>query len=93
MNETQTIKTLELQGRTITLVGTAHISKDSIEEVSTVIRELKPSRVCIELDGDRYRSMQNEKGWSELDIVKVLKEGKGFLLLTNLVLSSFQKRR
>ena len=88
----QTVRRIEVNGREIILVGTAHISKESIEEAAAIIRTEHPDRVCVELDEGRLKSIRNEKGWQELDIVKVLKEGKGFLLLANLVLSSFQKR-
>jgi pheromone shutdown-related protein TraB len=88
----QTIRRIESNGREIILVGTAHISKDSIDEVASVIREEKPDRVCVELDDGRLKSLKNDKGWQELNVIKVLREGKGFLLLANLVLSSFQKR-
>ncbi len=88
----QTIRRIEANGREIILVGTAHISKESIEEATAVIQGEAPDRVCVELDEGRLQSLKNEKGWQELDIVKVLKQGKGFLLLANLVLSSFQKR-
>lgn len=88
----QTLKEIEVNGRKIILVGTAHISKDSIEEAVHIIQEVKPDRVCVELDNGRLESLTNEQGWQELDISKVLKEGKGFLLLANLVLSSFQKK-
>jgi len=88
----QTIRRIEANGREIILVGTAHISRESIEEAKAVIQGEKPDRVCVELDEGRLQSLKNDKGWQELDIVKVLKQGKGFLLLANLVLSSFQKR-
>ncbi|HNY21781.1 MAG TPA: TraB domain-containing protein, partial [Treponemataceae bacterium] len=88
----QTVRRIEANGREIILVGTAHISKESIEEATAVIQNETPDRVCVELDEGRLQSLKNEKGWQELDIVKVLKQGKGFLLLANLVLSSFQKR-
>ena len=88
----QTTRRINIDGREIILVGTAHISKDSIDEVSDIIRTEHPDRVCVELDDGRLQSLSNEKGWQEMDIVKVLKDGRGFLLLANLVLSSFQKR-
>ena len=56
----QTQKKLELNGRTITLVGTAHVSKESIEEVQQVIKEIKPDCVGIELDEKRADSIQND---------------------------------
>lgn len=88
----QTVRRIEVNGREIILVGTAHISKESIDEAAEVIRTETPDRVCVELDEGRMQSLKNEKGWQELDITKVLKDGKGFLLLANLVLASFQKR-
>ena len=88
----QTQKKLELNGRTITLVGTAHVSKESIEEVENTIKEIKPDCVAIELDEKRAASIQNPNKYSQLDIVKVLKRHEGFLMLANLILASFQRR-
>ena len=88
----QTQRKLELNGRTITLVGTAHVSKESIEEVENTIREIKPDCVGIELDEKRAESIQNPDKYSNLDIVQVLKKKQGFLLLANLILASFQRR-
>lgn len=88
----QTQKKLELNGRIITLIGTAHVSKESIEEVEQTIKEIKPDCVGIELDEKRAESIQNPEKYSQLDIVQVLKKNQGFLLLANLILSSFQRR-
>lgn len=87
-----TKKVLTLNGRTITLIGTAHISQDSINEVTEAIKTQKPDCVAIELDQKRCDSIKNPDSWRQLDIIKVLKRGEGFLLLANLVLASFQKR-
>lgn len=88
----QTEKRLLLNGREIILLGTAHISQESIIQVQETIKAEVPDCVAIELDEQRYASMKNPQQWRELDIIKVLKTGQGFLLLANLVLSSFQKR-
>lgn len=88
----QTEKRLLLDGREIILLGTAHISQESIAQVSAAIKEEKPDCVAIELDQQRLESMKNPESWRNLDIVKVLKNGQGFMLMANLVLSSFQKR-
>lgn len=85
-------RVLNLNGRTITLIGTAHVSAESITEVENTIRELKPDSVAVELDEKRADSIRNKDKYSQLDIVKVLKRGEGFLLLANLVLASFQRR-
>jgi pheromone shutdown-related protein TraB len=83
---------LQLGEREFLLLGTAHISSRSVEEVREVIQGEKPDRVCVELDAARYSSLTAGNGWRKLDIVQVLRNKKGFLLLANLVLSSFQRR-
>ena len=79
-------------GNVIHLVGTAHVSNQSVEEVRSIIEEQHPDRVCIELDDGRMKSKTQEKSWENMDIKKILKDGKGFLLLANTALASFQKR-
>jgi pheromone shutdown-related protein TraB len=79
-------------GKQITLVGTAHVSKDSVELVQAVIDEVQPDTVCVELCESRAQSIRQKDRWREMDIVKVIKEKKAFLLLSNLMLASFQKR-
>jgi pheromone shutdown-related protein TraB len=81
-----------LNGRDINLIGTAHVSKESIDEVAQAIREEKPGMVCVELDQGRFNAITQKENWESLDISKVFKEGKGFLLIANLVLSGFQRR-
>jgi pheromone shutdown-related protein TraB len=89
MNETRMI--INSGGKVITLIGTAHISKESINEVRTAIEKEQPDVVCVELDQGRYDSMNNN-AWEKLDVAKIFKEGKGFLLMANLVLAGFQRR-
>jgi pheromone shutdown-related protein TraB len=95
MNDTGTHDTrinIKLNDREIILIGTAHISKESIDEVNNAIRDSAPDMICVELDEGRYTAMTQSDNWQKLDIIKVLKEGRGFFLMANLVLSSFQRR-
>ncbi|HRY54128.1 MAG TPA: TraB/GumN family protein, partial [Spirochaetia bacterium] len=64
----------------------------SIAEVRSLVATEGPGRVCIELDEGRWKSMSEGGSWESLDIGKVLKEGRGFLLLANLALAGFQRR-
>ncbi|MDR2467750.1 MAG: TraB/GumN family protein [Spirochaetaceae bacterium] len=84
--------TIDAAGRQIVLIGTAHVSRESIDEVAVFIHEEQPNMVCIELDRARYDAMTGSDAWQKLDMIKVFREGKGFLLVANLVLSSFQRR-
>lgn len=93
MAETEENITRILQdGKEYILIGTAHVSKRSAEQVKEVIEEEKPDSVCIELDEQRYQALMAGSRWKEMDIFKVIKEKKATLLLMNLVISSFQKR-
>jgi len=76
----------------ILLLGTAHVSKESTELVKGVIEEEKPDTVCVELCQSRFQSIRQRDRWLDMDIIKVVKEKKSFLLLSNLLLASFQKR-
>ena len=90
--ETANITRLNVEGKEIILIGTAHVSKKSAEQVKEVIELERPDSVCIELDEQRYQSITDGDKWREMDIFKVIKERKAAVLLVNLALSSFQKR-
>jgi len=81
-----------LDGKKIILIGTAHISQSSVDEVNTVINQVKPDTVCIELCSSRYQAMLAKDQWKNMDIFKVIREGKSFLLFANLIMTAFQKR-
>ena len=79
-------------GSVVFLIGTAHVSRNSVEEVASIISEENPDRVCIELDASRMASKAGNRNWEDMDIRKVFREGKGFLLLANTALASFQRK-
>lgn len=78
--------------RKVALVGTAHVSRESADLVEKVIHEEKPDTVCVELCPSRFQTIQQKDSWQNMDIIKVIKEKKAFLLFSNLLLASFQKR-
>lgn len=86
------VKRLDYQGKEIYLIGTAHVSKKSVEEVVRVIRELRPDVVCVELDEQRHRMLLDENSWRKLDIFQVIRQKRVLFLVSNLALSSYQKR-
>ena len=91
-NENSMVHYLRREDKEITLVGTAHVSKESVQLVNSIIEEQKPETVCVELCQSRYQSIKQKERWQDTDIVKVIREKKSFLLLANLLLASFQKR-
>jgi pheromone shutdown-related protein TraB len=83
---------VRFEEKEVTIVGTAHVSRQSAELVSQVIHEQKPETVCIELCSSRYQSLTDKDRWRNMDLLKVVREKKAFVLLSNLLLTSFQKR-
>jgi pheromone shutdown-related protein TraB len=81
-----------LANKEIILVGTAHISQDSVDTVNRVIEAEQPDVVCVELDEQRYKSLKNQTQWESLNIIQVIKKGQAPFLMVNLALASFQKR-
>jgi pheromone shutdown-related protein TraB len=86
------IQRLTYQDKEVVLIGTAHVSRESVALVEETIAAENPDTVCVELCPSRYQSLRQQDRWQNTDIVKVIKEKKAFLLLSNLMLASFQKR-
>lgn len=83
---------VEHQGRQIYIVGTAHVSQRSVDEVERLIAEVRPDTVCVELDTTRYDALVDQSAWQTMDIFQVIKQQKVLFLLTSLALSAYQKR-
>ncbi|MDJ0987909.1 MAG: TraB/GumN family protein [Desulfobacterales bacterium] len=92
MSDNPNLNYLKFEEKDIILIGTAHVSKESADLVKSVIEEEKPDTVCVELCASRFQAIQQKDRWQDTDIVKIIKDKKSFLLLSNLLLASFQKR-
>lgn len=86
------IERIELPDKEVILVGTAHVSQSSVDEVRSAIREHHPDEVAIELCQSRFDVLKNPGGWQDMDIIRVIKEKKTSFLFANLVMASFQRR-
>lgn len=83
---------VERDGTEYFLVGTAHVSAKSVEEVRNVIEQVKPDLVAVELCKARYDALTKDSAFRDLDVFKVVREGKTLYLLAHLALSSYQRR-
>jgi pheromone shutdown-related protein TraB len=86
------VTTLELGDTTYFVVGTAHVSQRSVDEVRQVIAEVQPDVVCVELCKPRYDALTKDSAFRDLDVFKVVREGKTLYLLAHLALSSYQRK-
>jgi pheromone shutdown-related protein TraB len=78
------------------IIGTAHVSEKSVEEVKNTILECEPDVVAVELDAARYQNLLNEKNGvqqdKEIKIREILKGNNLTMFLVSGLLSYFQKK-
>jgi pheromone shutdown-related protein TraB len=86
------VELVRLPDRDVLLVGTAHISAESVELVHKVIAAERPDAVCVELDDRRYRALAEKSRWEGLDLREVIRHRQLATLLLNFLLSSYQRR-
>ena len=78
--------------RTIIIVGTAHISQESVDLVKKVIEQERPDCVCLELDDKRYQALTKQEQWQALDLKAIIKKQQLSTLMVSLLMASYQKR-
>jgi pheromone shutdown-related protein TraB len=83
---------LNVGGRRFVLVGTAHISQQSVDLVRVVIERERPDCVCVELDAQRYEALSQERRFEAQDLRQIIRNQQLATLLMNIVLASYQKR-
>jgi len=92
MSTTPNTVTLTKGDKTYHILGTAHVSQKSVEEVEQLIQEVAPDTVCVELCATRYQALTDKNRWQKLNVFEVIKQGKTLFLLANLALTSFQRK-
>ncbi len=88
----QPVIELERDGVHYTLLGTAHVSKASIDAVNAAIDSGRFDAVAVELDEQRHKALTNPDALAQLDLVKVIREKKVAPFAANLALAAYQRR-
>lgn len=86
------LRRLERDGVTYTLIGTAHVSRASAEAVRDLASQEQFDAIAVELCPARYDALTAERNWTDLDLYRVVREGKAGLVMANLALSAYQRR-
>lgn len=80
----------------LTIIGTAHVSQNSVDEVKEAIYEQEPDVVAIELDKGRYERLLQEKAGIETDeeisVTNIIKEDKVGLFIASGILTYIQSK-
>jgi pheromone shutdown-related protein TraB len=83
---------VQVEGKDVYLVGTAHLSQESVQDVRTTVEQVHPESICVELCKSRHQAITQADNWSKMDIFKVVRQKKAVFLLSQLVMSSFYRR-
>ena len=83
---------VERDGVHYTLLGTAHVSKASVDAVRAAIASGDYDEIAVELDPQRLQGLLDPEALAKLDLIKVLREGKTALFAANLALAGYQRR-
>ena len=83
---------VELEGKTIYIVGTAHVSAQSVQDVRAAVAAVHPDTIAIELCEPRYQGMVKKDAWRHTNLFQVIRQKKATFLLAQMVLQSFYRR-
>lgn len=85
-------RVLDVGGTRVTLLGTAHVSRRSAEEVREAIERDAPDAVAIELDPGRYAALTDARSFARLDLFEAWRAQKLGMVAVSLALGAFQQR-
>jgi pheromone shutdown-related protein TraB len=92
MNNIEPIEKIQLNDSEVTLLGTAHVSKSSAEAVEKLLASGSYNAVAVELCPSRYNAIINPDALAQMDLFKVIKQGKAAMVAANLAMGAYQQR-
>ncbi len=88
----QPLNVTERDGVRYTLLGTAHVSRRSVEAVMEITAQRDFDAIAVELCDSRYDAISRPDSWQNTDLFKIIREGKAPLVAANLALGAYQRR-
>jgi pheromone shutdown-related protein TraB len=88
----QPIIRVHRDGTEYVLLGTAHVSRRSAEAVREIIAAESFDAIAIELCEHRAKAIEEPDAVAQMDLFRVLREGKAGVVMAGLALGAFQRR-
>lgn len=82
----------QLAGKSITVLGTAHVSRASADKVHELLSSGNFDGVAIELCPSRYNGLINPDSLAKMDLFQVFREGKASMVIASLALGAYQQK-
>lgn len=76
----------------VTLLGTAHVSRTSVDQVETLLSKGTYDAVAVELCPSRYNAIIDPDSLAKMDLLQVIKQGKASMVTANLAMGAYQQR-
>jgi pheromone shutdown-related protein TraB len=88
----QPVTRVERDGVEYVLLGTAHVSRTSVDAVNALIEREPFDAIAIELCESRARGLRDPEAFAKMDLFQIIRSGKAGMVFASLALSSFQQR-
>ena len=88
----QPIREITRDGVHYVLLGTAHVSRASVEAVKQMADSGDFDAIAVELCPARHLALTKEQQWKEMDLYRIIREKKAGLVMANLALGAYQRR-
>ncbi len=86
------IQSFSIGESTITILGTAHVSRASADKAQELIESKQHDVICIELCQSRFNAMTDPNALAKMDLFDVIRSGKASMVTASLALGSYQQR-
>jgi len=90
-DDENTVRRVQVDGSSVLLVGTAHVSKDSVEQVRDLIAENRPEIVAVELCEPRYKVLLDRRKWEQTPLTKLIKGDQPYFFLGQSFMAMMQR--
>jgi pheromone shutdown-related protein TraB len=74
------------------LLGTAHVSRASVEAVTAMAGSGDFDAIAVELCPARHQALTKQQQWKDMDLYRIIREKKAGLVMANLALGAYQRR-
>ena len=88
----QPTREVQRDGVEYLLLGTAHVSRASVDSVRELAARNEFDVIAVELCDARHKALTSNRQWRDLDIYRIIREGKAGLVMANLALGAYQRR-
>jgi len=88
----QPIREITRDGVHYVLLGTAHVSRASVEAVTEMAGSGEFDAIAVELCPARHQALTKQQQWKEMDLYRIIREKKAGLVMANLALGAYQRR-